>query len=363
MSSDKEKVLARLRACSIFGWQAFVDALFGDGGIHSAMDAQRRLINLLEGDHPTEEDRETLRWVRDQGGLKEVRKRIMPEGYEWPCYESGELVVFGDEASRLGEDFKIHVVCLYSDGSYSLNFNVYLKGERVRRPAPKVLDADGVEIRVGDTVWATNGHGPFEVTRIVNADRLRVICDDEKNGHLNAYPEMLTHRAPILAADGKPLFNDETVWSVDSGTRYTVEKITDELIPIKCRSEMGSTVSLCPSQLTHERPVLDMDGVPIHEGDTVWDGKGNGPYIIDAIVGDGVVRIKGNDLDYFGADFTHERPDSWKRIEDDATMPPWDYCNEHGLFEANSRYKGLPTNERFARDLVRRAKALARLSE
>ena len=33
-----------------------------------------------------------------------------------------------------------------------------------------------------------------------------------------------------------------------------MEKITDELIPIRCRSEMGSTVSLCPSQLTHERP-------------------------------------------------------------------------------------------------------------
>ena len=44
------------------------------------------------------------------------------------------------------------------------------------------------------------------------------------------------------------------MWSVDSGTRYTVEKNTDELIPIKCRSEMGTTVSLHPSQLTHELP-------------------------------------------------------------------------------------------------------------
>ena len=54
-----------------------------------------------------------------------------------------------------------------------------------------------------------------------------------------------------------PLREGETVWSVDSGIRYTVEKITDGIIPIKCRSEMGSTVSLHPSQLTHERPVSD----------------------------------------------------------------------------------------------------------
>ena len=121
----------------------------------------------------------------------ELDRRLMPEGMEWPRYESGEPVGFGDEVSRLGEVFSIS---LYCDGSFALNFRAYSKGERVRRPA-KVLDADGVEIRVGDTVW-----------------------------------------------------------SVDSGTRYTVEKITDELIPIKCRSEMGSTVSLCPSQLTHERP-------------------------------------------------------------------------------------------------------------
>lgn len=121
MSSDKEKVLARLRACSIFGWQAFVDALFGDGGIHSALDAQRRLIELLDGDPLPEGDREALRWVRENGGLQrvsdhlaygeevagrvgialygsedrvpvdltpnkleeELRRRLMPEGMEW----------------------------------------------------------------------------------------------------------------------------------------------------------------------------------------------------------------------------------------------------------------------------------------
>ena len=355
MSSDKEKVLARLRACSIFGWQAFVDALFGDGGIHSAMDAQRRLINLLEGDHPTEEDRETLRWVRDQGGLKEVRKRIMPEGYEWPCYESGELVVFGDEASRLGEDFKIHVVCLYSDGSYSLNFNVYLKGERVRRPAPKVLDADGVEIRVGDTVWATNGHGPFEVTRIVNADRLRVICDDEKNGHLNAYPEMLTHRAPILAADGKPLEVGQTVWHVDTGEEFFVSTFAVGLVNVS--DNKGGGLQLLSSQLTHH-PVLDADCVPIHEGDAVWRlTDGEGPLTVTKFAKPWV-RAKsadGREGDYWPDDLTHTKPklpDSWERIEMDACAVAEALVNEYGGSDPSNTRKTILT-------LVDRCKNLA----
>ena len=39
-------------------------------------------------------------------------------------------------------------------------------GERVKRPAPKVLDADGVEIKVGDTVWHHSGFAHGVVTSI-----------------------------------------------------------------------------------------------------------------------------------------------------------------------------------------------------
>lgn len=54
-----------------------------------------------------------------------------------------------------------------------------------------------------------------------------------------------------------------------------------------------------------------------------------------------------------------KRPDSWERLEEDASKQPYGYCVEHGLFI--DPYDGgctTPTNELFARDLVRRAKAL-----
>ena len=199
---------------------------------------------------------------------EEVEGRLMPKGMEWllevwPKYESGEFVKFGDELEHKeqGHRFKVDGVEFMADGWRACYESggvrdVYHPGERVKRPA-KVLDADGAEIRVGDEVWSTAGE--FDGKRTVKS----IHVDDgeppyalfnERSEPWSCLCCNLTHRAPVLAADGKPLREGETVWSVDSGTRYTVEKITDELIPIKCCSEMGSTVSLHPSQLTHERP-------------------------------------------------------------------------------------------------------------
>lgn len=187
-----------------------------------------------------------------------INRRLMPEGMEWPRFEDGEPVKFGDMALIDGEDDMVEAVQLWIHGKpviYGDGGSQQLeRGERVKRPAPKVLDADGVEIRVGDTVWHVHDLEKFTVTNPNNGENLSVSCMGEDGNEYCCYPNGLTHRAPVIAADGRPLREWETVWSVDSGTRYTVEKITDELIPIKCRSEMGTTVSLHTSQLTHERP-------------------------------------------------------------------------------------------------------------
>lgn len=220
-----------------------------------------------------QEDREALRWVREHGGIAEVEKRLMPEGCEWPRYYADTVPRSCMEKRLARRQRQVdeshaalrrrnrwiaeleHLLC--KEMSYSL-----------RRDAgcltPEALDADGVEIREGETVYGVEDGMKYEVCE---AKLPRVTVEYWCAGisaHSSIVPSLLTHRAPVLAADGKPLREGETVWSVDSGTRYTVEKITDELIPIKCRSEMGSTVSLCPSQLAHERPdtrALVIDGM------------------------------------------------------------------------------------------------------
>lgn len=208
--------------------------------------------------------------------IEAMRPRLMPEGMEWPVFEDGEPVRIGDEYV---DTFGANTVATieFGDGYSAINSNTpggYVVGKcegahgrYVPRPAPKVLDADGVEIRVGDEVWPKYP----SADRGEQVERAEVVGIQAEYGRVDVQAvyatgmsfreqvdaNRLAHRKPVIAADGKPLLKGETVWSVDSSTRYTVEKITDELIPVKCRSEMGSTVSLHPSQLTHERPVAD----------------------------------------------------------------------------------------------------------
>ena len=218
------------------------------------------------------EDREAIEWVREHGGIEAVKKRLMPEGMEWPRTESGEPVKLGDKLiddDELEEWREVDTIIFQrTEDGHRIEIEndrgvtqFYHPGERVKRPEPNVLAADGGEIRVGDTVYRV-GKSTFDpeydaltVTDIRTKPGLTPIeVKNSHDGYSYGHPEDFTHRAPVLAADGKPLREGETVWSVDSGARYTVEKITDELIPIKCCSEMSSTVSLHPSQLTHERP-------------------------------------------------------------------------------------------------------------
>lgn len=86
-------------------------------------------------------------------------KRIMSEREKlildmWPKFEDGEYVWFGDEVDGLRGG--IDNIDLYerTTNLYDVDVNLIMSfGERLKRPAPKVLDADGVEIKVGDTVW------------------------------------------------------------------------------------------------------------------------------------------------------------------------------------------------------------------
>ena len=248
------------------------------------------------------DERDAIAWVREHGGLSHVKdichdfravverlgiewseselhglmdaidRRLMPDGMEWlveawPRFEGGEPVRLGEEAIGFSRKppFVVDHVVLFDGGEATVcaeadhgsgkaeNFIRVFPGERVKRPAPRALDADGVDVELGDDLYSVEGGLKFHVSYI-NRVSNKIATDAMFALDKWADPAMYTHRAPVLAADGRPLREGETVWSVDSGTRYTVEKITDELIPIKCRSDMGSTVSLHQSQLTHERP-------------------------------------------------------------------------------------------------------------
>lgn len=230
----------------------------------------------------------------------------------WPRFEDGGPVRIGDGVSVTVHD---------EDGDFersmtadSISFGEHgiivcdpchvvrlLSGERVRRPAPKVLDTDGVEIRVGDTMYEVEGTG-------------------------HAYKVV-----GVRVGDGDPL--TPTVVTCDEGD--------------------GTSEHFLPLQITHRAPALAADGKPLREGETVWDVLGNRRFKVlgfgsDAKLGEFTVKTAGIDgmsLEGYSkpSDLTHERPDSWDRLEKDADRGP------HGDMDFDE----------FARDLVRRAKKLA----
>ena len=100
--------------------------------------------------------------------LTERERRILDM---WPRFEdTGDPVMVGDAYIDGSGDCNIIVAVRICDVCVDLvgedGFLTGFKpGERVKRPAPEVLDADGVEIKVGDTVYDVRGER-FTVTDI-----------------------------------------------------------------------------------------------------------------------------------------------------------------------------------------------------
>ena len=208
--------------------------------------------------------------------MAELRKRLMPEGMEWPRDESGEPVQPSDKLlDKDGDWFKAvsfvftcdwwSVRGYQTEGFGDLNNETRRKlegmayGTCVKRPAPKVLDAEGTDIREKcDVWWICEGD-----ERGVHAERLRVetICPDgliecsPYNGGTWVYlePSELYVNKPVPSSDGKPLREGETVYKLDDDRPYTLKRFDGDHVYINAG---GSSFDIWtfPNKLTHERP-------------------------------------------------------------------------------------------------------------
>ena len=134
-----------------------------------------------------------------------VREPQLPEGVEWPRFEDGELVKFGDEVEFEGETWNVTGIGFESPG-FDIGLRCGLNigamsgsyGERLKRPKPKVLDADGAPIEVGDAVYFVGGSGTrFAVKDIdFKPDGAFVDIIDEDRYSSTVNPESLTHERP-----------------------------------------------------------------------------------------------------------------------------------------------------------------------
>ena len=344
----------------------------------------------------------------------------------WPMFEDGEPVRIGDEVvDEAGEIVYRVSEIAFSDGygtclryedpmdGNSYNFIDGLEpGKRVKRPP--VLAADRKPLEVGQTVYGVGDGEEFEVVNIRDGMPLLKRRGGEAK-YTATEPEYLTHARPVRAADGKPLEEGQTVYVIANGKTHHVTEVDAVSKRFRSMEQVDGSHWLDPMCFTHHRPVLDADGVEIREGDTVWDMGGNGPYKVVRFTEQGYARIKSDfgfersefcerlthrapvlasdglplregdtvynkdtgdrfevdgfsyngvvctdidacesDIEILPSQLTHtkpEPPDSWERIECDAKVIDETIESEWG---------GDCTD---ARDLVRRAKKLAGVSE
>lgn len=128
-----------------------------------------------------------------------IADQIERETLPRPCFEDGEPVQVGDKyVNKYGNIATADTVVVSNHG-----FTLYDKGsathfkptESVKRPEPpKVLDADGVEIKVGDEVWLVEGDADAWVVKSMDGDRVEMTGG--VGWYCNAPCSKLTHKRP-----------------------------------------------------------------------------------------------------------------------------------------------------------------------
>lgn len=153
---------------------------------------------------------ETIARLTAENG--ELRKRVPSEREReildmWPRFEEGEPVMVGDEfLCRCGKSHVCDGVRVQNTGEkviFAANHPhaIFLKDgseydERAKRPAPKVLDADGVEIKLGDTVWHCIGIYDELVVEEIDDESGWVRTRSANGACLSVYNTHLTHTRP-----------------------------------------------------------------------------------------------------------------------------------------------------------------------
>lgn len=310
----------------------------------------------------------------DEELVEKVGKRLMPEGMEWPRFEDGEPVKLGDEFENAkgnvsvlrrimikdsGEEFGGEIVWRLNRGDAAIDI---LQGGRIKRPAPKVLDSKGVECNVGDAVWwVRNKTGNFRIIRIEQYGKCAIHDDDADEPCGMTVPSTeLTHERPVIDADGVEIREGDVLYSVEPGDYVIVDSI-EPGNPWFATTD--SELQHC-SKFTHRAPAIAADGKPLLVGETVFTVNLGIEGVVERIErqeSDTIVHVRfigDNDCAMREpSDITHER-DSWERLEEDKDLNPFEYCKEVG-----HKLDTCENAERFkANDIVRRCKRLAGVS-
>lgn len=167
----------------------------------------------------------------------------LPDGVEWPRFEDGELVQYRDQIMHEGRPETVQAFYFNWPGHVILSLvgvdheklHHLFDGATVQRPP--VLDKDGQEIKVGDTVWDKQGTRCVVKSIIrVGTDRPMCDCTYEYKGCVDRMyknPCILTHTPPDswekLREDAQKSYQD--YWGCKGDTCTECPALIDGLSP------------------------------------------------------------------------------------------------------------------------------------
>lgn len=138
-----------------------------------------------------------------------------------PCDPEGKPWNIGDPVNPLNAKIDSYVTGYIYDGEeWYLQYRYAGRydecdelAKNCKRPQPKILDADGVEIKVGDTVWRKK----IECKVIEIKDGLYPVRIQLNEVTFWTEPDLLTHKEPDSL---EKLRDDMAVWSISDGSIY-----------------------------------------------------------------------------------------------------------------------------------------------
>ena len=138
----------------------------------------------------------------DNGEISSVTKRLMPYGYEWPVYENGNLVKFGDWfTDTMGNIDRVEYISFEAHNYFSLHgrngISTYQMGDRVKQPVIKGKDNE--VIRIYETVYGQDGK-TWLVTGF-NYNSSYSVRGNNGDCIRDLKPEWLSHEKPMTPED------------------------------------------------------------------------------------------------------------------------------------------------------------------
>lgn len=200
--------------------------------------------------------------VNIDAAMYAIERRLMPPGMEWPRFEdNGEMVT--DENcpdDAMGVFFALDGSCWAP--MYNIPDNAVGMCDRVKRPNPDPIGADGLPIHEGDHGYWMDQPGVEIVVTHVDPNECAQLTVSDVHGRGNIISaDEFTHAKPVIGADWLPIKRGETVYGIGRSRHefivlepHDINLDAGKRFSVKCFDVDDNEVYWCdPKLLSHAK--------------------------------------------------------------------------------------------------------------